>query len=127
MATVTWTGISGWPYEFGVYDLAATFRPVPGVYILCRRAGSLLGNHLEALYIGETQSLEDRLNTCRFDHDGFKRASQMGLSVICARVVTDGTAERLRIETELRHAFNPPCNEQPVPANNPFARTTLRF
>ena len=114
-ATVTWTGVSGWPYEFGVFDLATTFKPSAGVYIICRTVQGLSGSHLEALYVGEAESLEDRLNTCRAQHEGFQRALKMGATTICARLVPNGAAERLRIETDLRHAFNPPCNAQPVP------------
>lgn len=110
--TVNWTGVSGLPYEFSVYSLATHFKPVAGVYILAKLGK---GSRLEALYIGEAESLEDRLNTCRAQHDGFQRALKMGLTHICARGVKNGAAERLRIETDLRHAFNPPCNEQGVP------------
>lgn len=110
MPTVTWTGLSGWSYETGVFDLATTFKPSPGIYILCRLVQLGTGSHLEALYIGEAESLENRLNTCREAHDGFQRALKMGATHICARLVSDGAAERLRIETDLRHAFNPPCN-----------------
>lgn len=117
MSTVRWTGLSGWPYDFGVFTLSTIFKPLAGVYIVCRSVQVGNASHLEALYVGEAESLEDRLNTRRASHDGFQRALKMGATHVCARLVPDGAAERLRIETDLRHAFNPPCNAQPVPGN----------
>lgn len=126
MPTVNWTGRSGWSYEFGVFDLLTQFKPAAGVYILCRPFQIGQASHLEALYVGEAQSLEDRLNTGRARHEGFQRALKMGATTICARLVPDGAAERLRIETDLRHAWDPPCNAEPVPGNA-LIRTTLRI
>lgn len=122
MTTVKWTGASGWSYEFGVFDLFTPFKPAAGVYILCRALQIGIGTHLEALYVGEAQSLEDRLNTNRASHDGFQRALKMGATTICARLVPDGAAERLRIETDLRHALNPSCNAEPNALLNALLR-----
>jgi hypothetical protein len=113
--SVTWTGKSGQNYEFAVYSLATDFFAVGGVYILCGSVQAIDGTRLKALYVGETQSFEDRLNTNRLNHDGYKRAAKMGITHICARVVPQGATERLRIETDLRHALHPPCNAEPVP------------
>jgi hypothetical protein len=112
IGTVNWTGLSGQTYEFSVYELAVHFKPLPAVYVLAKLGH---GSRFEALYVGEAESLEDRLNTCRAQHDGFQRALKMGVTHICARLVSNGAAERLRIETDLRHALNPPCNAQPAP------------
>jgi hypothetical protein len=111
----TWTGKSGQDYSFYLYDLAATFYARPGVYILCRAVQIDGITRYEALYVGEAESFEDRLNASRGEHDGFKRALKMGVTHIAARVVAGDRAQRLSVETDLRHALNPPCNAQPVP------------
>ena len=109
--TVTWTGKSGQKYDFTVYPIGTSFNPVSGVYIACRFVPPQI---YEALYVGETQSFKDRLNTGSANHDGLKCAARNGMTHIGALVIT-GDAERLRVETDLRHGLNPSCNRQNVP------------
>lgn len=108
---ITWIGASGRSYEFRVFPVGTTYKPVSGVYIACRR---LISGSFEALYVGESQSLYDRLNAGLKNHDGLKCAARHGMTHIGAMVVS-GNAERIRIETDLRHALNPQCNKQVVP------------
>lgn len=110
--TITWTGKSGTPYRFHFYPDGQLFNPVSGVYIFCR-AISLVS--WEALYVGEAQSLKDRLNTGISNHDGYRRAKAAGMTHIAAMVVV-GDTERLRVETDLRHGLNPSCNAQGINA-----------
>lgn len=110
---VTWTGKSGRDYEFETFPIGTQFNHVSGVYIACRQ---LLPGNFEALYVGEAQSLVDRLNTGANNHDGIKCALRNGATHIGALFVSSDT-ERLRIETDLRHALNPSCNRQNVPGN----------
>jgi hypothetical protein len=117
MTTVHWSGKSGTAYDFTVYDLSTTFYPVPGVYIFGRWIPVNGIMRPEALYVGEAKSLEDRLNTNRTGHDGFKRALKAGMTFIAARVAPADVSQRLRIETDLRHGLNPSCNAEPVPTN----------
>jgi hypothetical protein len=110
-----WTGISGQAYNFEVFRDGVEFNPVSGVYILSKVAIASAGRRrFEALYVGEAQSLKDRLNASAINHDGLKRSRQSGMTHI-AVYRCDGAAERLRIETDLRHALSPVCNRQPVP------------
>lgn len=115
MPAFDWTGKSGRVYTFGVFSLGDIFKPSAGVYIVCRSTQVVGGTSLEALYVGEAESLEDRLNTGRGRHDGFQRALKMGATHVCGMLVPDNAAARVGIETDLRHALNPPCNAQPVP------------
>lgn len=108
---VTWTGKSGRKYAFELFPSGQQFRDVSGLYIACRKLST--GN-FEALYVGETQSLKDRLNAGAVRHTGLACAARKGMTHICATVVA-GDAERLRIETDLRHGLNPSCNQQSVP------------
>ena len=61
----------------------------------------------------ETQNLKQRLNAGILGHDGHKRAKRAGMTHIAAMVVV-GDAERLRVETDLRHGLLPSCNAQDV-------------
>ena len=105
---ITWRGTSGQSYAFETHPFGTQFNPVSAVYIFCRQGAS---GKWEALYVGETQSLEQRLNTGIGSHDGYARASRLGMTHIAALVVA-GDAERLRIETDLRHGLNPLANAQ---------------
>lgn len=105
---ITWCGASGQSYIFETYPVGAQFNPVSGVYIFCRQ---VISGNWEALYVGETQSLKQRLNTGIGSHDGYARASRLGMTHIAALVVA-GDAERLRIETDLRHGLSPSANAQ---------------
>lgn len=111
MTTVTWIGKSGQKYTFELYVKGTEFKPLSGLYIFCRPLGT---SQFEALYVGETQSLYDRINTNPLGHDGFKRASGIGFTHI-AVLQCAGDAQRLAIETDLRHGLNPVCNAQNVP------------
>ncbi|MFD1157014.1 hypothetical protein [Roseovarius aestuarii] len=108
--TVTWTGNSGSQYRFDVFPVGTQFNPISGVYVACRR---LITGQFEALYVGETQSFKDRLNVNAGNHDGLRCAARNGMTHIGA-IVSTSSAERLRIETDLRHGLNPSCNKQSV-------------
>ena len=112
MITLNWAGKSGNLYAFNVYKLGTEFKPLSGVYLLCRQISA---SQFEAIYVGETKSFYDRLNTSPVNHDGFKRASKIGFTHI-AVMQCAGDAQRLAIETDLRHGLNPICNRQDIPA-----------
>ena len=105
---ITWRGASGQSYNFEPHPVGTQFNPISGVYIFCRKIAS---GSWEALYVGETQSFKQRLNTGVGSHDGYARASRLGMTHIAALVVA-GDAERLRVETDLRHGLNPSANAQ---------------
>lgn len=114
---VKWTGVSGQTYHFFVDPIGQEYLPVGGVYILCRPApgtGLLAPKTYLHLYVGETENLNERLNTGLSKHEGYKRAIVYGVTHI-GQFRVNNYAERLRIETDLRHGLNPVCNKQPVP------------
>ena len=98
-------GASGQKYAFTLYSATQNFNPVPAVYLLCRLHR---GGPLEVLYVGETQSLKQRLIPA---HDGYMRAIKADMTHIAAMSVVNHK-DRLRIETDLRHGLNPSCNAQ---------------
>ena len=112
MATIVkWPGKSGITYDSEAFPFGTVFNKVSGVYIVSRKI--LSGSH-EALYVGETESLFDRLNAGEKTHEGIARVRQYGITHICVVRVT-GNSERLRVETDLRHGLNPVGNAQRVP------------
>jgi len=114
--TTTCVGASGNSYLFEIYKLGVEFNPLPAIYALSTfRGETLLGQRIEALYVGQTKSLHERLNTNPMNHDGFKRSRNAGMTHIAVMLCHDA-AERLRIETDLRHGLDPVCNRQPVPS-----------
>ena len=58
--SVEWPGGIGNVYDFETHPIGTEFNPVSGVYIICR---PVPGDRWEAFYVGEAQSLHDRLNT----------------------------------------------------------------
>jgi hypothetical protein len=105
---VSWPGKSGTQYRTELFPMGTKFNAVSGVYIACKAAATP----------GRWTSLYDRLNTNVAAHNGLVCAARRGATHI-AVVRANGDAERLRIETDLRHGLNPPCNQQPVPARVP--------
>ena len=114
--TINWRGKSGASYTFETYPIGQEFNSVSGLYIFCRQVS---GGTWEAMYVGETQSFKDRINTGIGGHDGFLRARNAGATHVAVLLVA-GDSERLRIETDLRHGLNPTCNAQSVNALSMF-------
>ncbi|MVS99257.1 hypothetical protein [Devosia marina] len=117
MSTINWYGQSGRHFLCELYELAWTeFNPVSAVYILSR-VSTLLpngGSQHTALYVGETESLVDRLNSGTVNHDGLKRALKAGATHVGIYRIDD-PVQRVAIETDLRHSLDPICNRQSVP------------
>ena len=101
-------GKSGKIYQFDVYPIGSKFNPVSGIYVFCKRGG--LSPWLP-LYIGQTQSFRDRVDTRLNEHDGYKRAIAEGASHIAVMLAGNET-QRLQIESDLIQKNNPTCNRQ---------------
>lgn len=93
-------------YTFKTFPDGQLFNAVAGVYIFCR---PLASGHWEALYVGETQSLEERLNANLSNHEGYKRAKQLGMTHIGVFRAAP-PAQRLAIEVDLIRGLNPSAN-----------------
>lgn len=111
MLDVMWPGYPGNTYRFELYPTGTEFKPLAGVYVLCKKG---LNNSFHALYVGETQSFYNRLNASSGTHDGYKRAAALGMTHISVYQCSTSIV-RTAIETELRHSLNPPCNVQSNP------------
>jgi hypothetical protein len=106
--TVLWRGASGTSYEFQIHPVGTEFHPRPGAYIFCHQ--DAFG--WRALYVGEAENFNTRVGTGRFSHHKWESVIRHGATHICTLVVGGGHAQRLAVETDLRHAYNPPCNDQ---------------
>lgn len=107
---IYWYGASQTPHVFQLFPVGTQFPPVPAVYVCARQQPD---GAWAALYVGETDSIQRRLNADVLAHDGYRRALTLGATHIGVKVV--GTAdERLRIETDLRHGQRPPANAQGI-------------
>ncbi len=105
---VVWTGISGTRYEFQKDRIGAIYNPYAGVYIFCRDLPLVV----QAVYIGETDNFWRRLTDELAHHHQWQGVIAAGATHICTLRVFGDTAARVRIETDLRHRYNPSCNRQ---------------
>lgn len=105
--TVTFKGASGTTYQYYVYPLGTKFSARASNYCFARRDAT--GN-VSPLYFGETDNLYRRLN--EQEHERTACASRHGCNTICAHANDAGQQARLAEETDLRRAYDPPCNRQ---------------
>ena len=103
---ITWTGFSGIAYTYSIYRLEGIWNDFPGNYIFARQNAQ---GFWEAIYIGETSSLRDRLNG---NHEKLPCARMHHFSHVHARVNQAGGADRRVEEDDLIASYNPPCNRQ---------------
>jgi hypothetical protein len=109
-ARLIWPGLSGTRYEFRHFAIGCVvFNPIGGVYIFCSQGADGLWY---ANYVGETDNFRRRLSDELANHHRWDSITRAGATHVCAMVVRGGNADRLRVETDLRHSLNPPCNRQ---------------
>ena len=101
---IKWRGQSGKQYDYWVYSISTTFKDEPGNYIYAKRNPA--GNW-QAVYIGETSSLSQRLANHEKEqlviHNG-------GATHILAHLSTNALARRME-ERDLISHYRPPFNE----------------
>jgi hypothetical protein len=119
---VRWQGRPGRVYSFDTYPLGTRFQPFSGVYMACAFRH---GTGWTALYVGEAESFQDRLNTDLAGHDGLGRALRGGATHI-GMLIVSGETNRQAIEAELRHILKPPYNAQPGDLFGAVKRNWLR-
>lgn len=104
--TTEFYGESGTMYKFLVYPAYTKFRDVSAVYIFCTKSTYGLGFDYSPLYIGETGELGTRIA----NHEKWECVNSYGCTHIC--VMTIPEKDRLAAETDLRHKYFTPCNDQ---------------
>jgi hypothetical protein len=106
---VTWVGASLTRYATEMYAIGTQFKPIPGVYVFCKYVAA---DRVTAIYVGETDNLQRRLNTDLSCHHCWPQARQLGATHVCVLPAPQALVLRERIETDLRHALRPPLNKQ---------------
>ena len=105
LGTATWTGASGTKYEYTIHPVNEVWNDVPGNYIFARYNPNT--RRYEALYIGQTSSLKNRLVS---SHEALPCAGRNSMTHIHAHANYNGEAARLLEEKDLIDSNNPPCN-----------------
>ncbi len=100
---VDFRGVSGEVYAFEVYPDDTEFDDEGAVYVFTK----ITPFKATPLYIGETETLGTRIA----NHEKWECADKHGCTHICVYWV-GSKEEGLEIETDLRHNYNTPCNDQ---------------
>lgn len=108
--TVTWPSVSGKSYDTVLCELGLSFTSNPGIYIFCK-ASSEAGKWA-AIYVGECEDFNDRLNVNLSSHHRLACINREGATHVCVARVTGGKTNRTAVETDLRRQLDPPCNRQ---------------
>ena len=96
-------------YQFVVFDLNGPEYNGPGVYIFSKgRPNAQGGNNHEILYIGETDTLKDKVTP---NHEKWGDALHHGMNYVSVYVPFP-VESREHIEKELIQHFKPPLNSQ---------------
>ena len=100
-------GTSGHQYIFQVYPIGTEFKDIGGVYIFTRREMNSNGNVMHnLLYIGQTNSLPDRITRFHHKWEGIVRN---GGNCVCVYSELNHP-NRNTIENDLIHNYQPPLN-----------------
>jgi len=100
---IYWTGASGKQYGYWINPIGTAFKDEPGNYIYAKKNTQ---SNWVAQYIGQTESLKDRLA----DHEKEICSKRHGATHVHAHVNSDGKQARLSEESDLTDNYNPPCN-----------------
>ncbi len=100
--TCEWRGASERKYTYGIYSMDTVWNDVPGNYIFAKRTAPA---RWTAAYIGETDSLKNRLP----NHNELPCVRRNGGTHIHAHVSSNAQS-RLDEEADLMASFDPPCN-----------------
>ena len=108
LSTMTLTGASGAEYAFNVYPRSDTFKALGAVYFMSVRTVKTDGTGSHTwVYVGETGDLSKR----PLNHHRKACFDRQGANALLIHAQSDRST-RLAIETDLREAYDPPCNRQ---------------
>ena len=103
--TIMWPGASGEEYEYWIHLIGATFKDSPGNYIFAKETSP---GRWTPIYIGETESLKDRLS----NHEKIPCVKRHGGTHIHAHTNSSDVNARRAEESDLRAKWDPPCNKE---------------
>ncbi len=103
--TIMWPGKSGKKYKYSIHPIETTFKDVPGNYIFAKKTSS---GSWTPIYIGETESLKDRLA----NHEKMSCIQRHGGTHIHAHTSSSDVDVRRAEESDLLAQWDPPCNKE---------------
>lgn len=103
--TILWSGVSGRKYKYWIHDMDTTFKDSPGNYIFAKETSP---GYWEPLYIGETESLKDRLS----NHEKRPCVIRNRGTHIHAHTSSSDEDIRKAEESDLIEKWNPICNKE---------------
>lgn len=112
LVNVVWRGASGADYTSTLYGFrsGAVLPAKSGVYIVCTPSRQQ-PNVWSAIYVGEAENLNDRLNTNLKNHPRYSCFVRAGATQVC--LLDGGWRDyRLALEQDLRSGLDPPCNRR---------------
>ena len=92
--TIMWTGASGKEHKYWIHEMGTSFKDEPGNYIFAKETSP---GKRTSVYIGETESLKDRLS----DHEKLPCVRRHGGTHIHAHTTQGGEAVRRAEEGDL--------------------------
>ena len=106
-STITWTGASGRKYKYWIQPIGSKMKDEPGNYMFIKKVAA---NRFKAIYVGETDSLDDRLSNPENHH---KRpcTKRQAATHLCTHTTPGGKKARQAEEQDLIRALKPPCND----------------
>lgn len=106
-STITWKGKSGTEYKYWINEIGNKKKDEPGNYIFIKETSK---GRFKPIYIGDTDSLDDRLSNPESHH---KRpcTKREGATHVCTHTNSRGQKARQNEEKDLIGAYDPPCND----------------
>ena len=103
--TIMWVGASGKKYEYWIYPIGTSFKDSPGNYIFAKETAP---DRWTPVYIGETDSLKDRLS----NHEKMPCVKRYGGTHVHAHTGSADEKTRRAEESDLPAKWDPPCNKE---------------
>jgi hypothetical protein len=100
-----WPGASGKEYKYWIHQIGTTFKDEPGNYVFAKETSP---GKWTPIYIGETESLEDR----HANHEKMPCVKRHGGTHIHAHTSSTDAAIRRAEESDLLDKWDPPCNKE---------------
>ena len=107
----------GRTHEFQVFPFGTPFVERPGLYVFC---APISQGNWNALYVGQTHNLQDRVGSGLSTHHRYFSASLTGATHIAVELFPGPEAQRLAAEQDLISALSPPLNGTGVGRNALF-------
>lgn len=103
--TIKWPGASGSEYKYWIHPIGTSFDDGPGNYIFAKETSP---GRWTPVYIGETESLKDRLS----NHEKMPCVRLNGGTHVHAHTSSADVKIRRAEESDLIKLWDSPCNKE---------------